>query len=60
MLNRGAVKTSSDVAGAFDRVSVGRLVDRQVSSAIHPKIILVLTDWLVPRSAYVVCNGQHM
>eukprot|EP00959_Pyramimonas_sp_CCMP1952_P393902 8253593-Pyramimonas_sp.AAC.1 len=47
----------SDVAGAFDRVSAGRLLDKLASSDIHPEIIAVLADWLAPRSAYVVCSG---
>ena len=47
----------SDVAGAFDRVSAERLLAKRASSDLHPKILIVLEDWLAPRSAYVVCNG---
>eukprot|EP00959_Pyramimonas_sp_CCMP1952_P140779 2946359-Pyramimonas_sp.AAC.1 len=54
---RRAAPPCSDVAGEFDRVSAKRLLDKLASSNTHPKIIALLTDWLAPRSAYVVRNG---
>ena len=48
----------SDVSGAFDRVSVHRLVTKLVLKKIHPRIIAVITSWLRQRQAYVVVAGK--
>jgi hypothetical protein len=47
----------SDVSGAFDRVSLERLVAKLRKKGIHPKIVKVLTSWLQQRFAEVVVGG---
>ena len=48
----------SDVSGAFDRVSVDRLVAKLRAPQIHQKVISVLTFWLRRRTAHVVARGK--
>ena len=48
----------SDVSGAFDRVSVDRLVAKLQAPTIHQKVISVLTSWLRQRTAHVVVGGK--
>ena len=48
----------SDVSGAFDRVSLERLVAKLQRKGIHPQIVKVLTSWLQDRFAEVVVGGE--
>ena len=48
----------SDVAGAFDKVRLERLVQKLVSKGFHPKIVAVLASWLRQRHATVVISGM--
>ena len=45
------------MSGAFDRVSLERLVAKLRKKGIHPKIVKVLTSWLQQRFAEVVVGG---
>jgi len=47
----------SDVAGAFDRVSLKRLAKKLLNKGLHPKIVAVLVSWLRQRKAVVVVGG---
>ena len=47
----------SDVAGAFDRVSKERLLDKLRARGIHPKLVKLIGSWLEPRRASVVVGG---
>ena len=47
----------SDVAGAFDRVSSSRLVDKLKAKRFHPDIVKVIESWLKPRRAAVIVGG---
>ena len=49
----------SDVAGAFDRVAVNRMVAKLKAPKIHPKLVAVLSSWLRQRAARVVVGGAH-
>lgn len=49
----------SDVSGAFDRVSVKRLVQKLRAKRMHPAIIDVIVSWLRDRRAYVVVAGER-
>ena len=49
---------NSDVSGAFDRVSVERLVDKLRSKGFHPRLIEVIKSWLQQRRAKVVVGGE--
>ena len=48
----------SDVAGAFDRVSSGRLLAKLEAKGIHPKLVKAIGSWLEPRQASVVAGGM--
>ena len=47
----------SDVSGAFDKVSLDRLVHKLKNTGLHPKIVAVLASWLRQRQATVVVGG---
>ena len=47
----------SDVSGAFDRVSLERLVSKLKHKGLHPDIVAVLGSWLRQRRAIVVTGG---
>ena len=49
----------SDVAGAFDRVRLERLVTKLKAKKLHPSIIAVLTSWLRQRAARIVFGGSQ-
>ena len=48
----------SDVAGAFDRVRMERLVAKLKKKGLHPKIVAVLASWLEERCAHVAVSGE--
>lgn len=48
----------SDVSGAFDRVSLQRLVAKLRKKGLHPQLIAVMTPWLQKRFAHVVVSGE--
>ena len=47
----------SDVAGAFDRVSSKRLLDKLRKEGVHFRIIDIIAPWLGTRQANVVVGG---
>ena len=47
----------SDVSGAFDRVSSGRLVRKLQAKGIHPQMLKVLRSWLRERKSFVIVDG---
>ena len=47
----------SDVAGAFDRVKMERLVEKLRAAGLHPNIVALLDSWLRRRSASVIVGG---
>ena len=49
----------SDVAGAFDRVRLERLVEKLHAKGIHPKLIKLLESWLQERRARVIVGGCY-
>ena len=49
----------SDVAGAFDRVRLERLVAKLKAKKLHPSIIAVLTSWLRQRADRIVVGGRQ-
>jgi hypothetical protein len=49
----------SDVSGAFDRVSVARLVSKFKAKGLHGSITAVLEFWLRQRSARIVVGGDQ-
>ena len=49
---------NSDVSGAFDRVSVERLVSKLKAKGFHPRLIAVIKSWLQQRRARVVVGGE--
>ena len=49
----------SDVAGAFDRVSAYRLLEKLALKEIPSCILRVLDSWLLPRSAQVIVDGRQ-
>ena len=49
----------SDVSGAFDRVRMGRLLQKLGNKGLHPKIVAVLASWLRRRRATVVVGGFY-
>jgi hypothetical protein len=46
-------------SGAFDRVSVDRLISKLKAKKVHKVIIDVLTSWLRSRRAHVVVGGSR-
>ena len=48
----------SDGSGAFDRVSMDRLIAKLRRRGLHPQVIQVLTSWLQQRFAQVVVSGD--
>ena len=50
---------SSDVSGAFDRVSPERLLQKLRAENMHPIIIEVIKSRLRDRKAYVVVGGER-
>jgi hypothetical protein len=49
----------SDVAGAFDRVSTERLLDKLRSKKLRPEMLAVIASWLRQRTAHVVVGGKQ-
>jgi hypothetical protein len=49
----------SDVTGAFDRVSMERLIMKMKAKKLHPQIIDVISSWLRQRAARVVVGGEY-
>ena len=49
---------SSNVSGAFDKVSRNRLLCKLRAKGIHPKLVKVIGSWLEPRRASVVLGGE--
>ena len=47
----------SDVAAAFDRVSSFKLLQKLRCSCVHPRIVQVISDWLVGRRGEVIVQG---
>lgn len=47
------------MAGAFDRVSSCRLVEKLKAKRFHPDIVKVIESWLKPRSAAVIVAGAE-
>ena len=47
----------SDVAGAFDRVSGPRLIDKLAAKGLHPNLLKLLESWLDERSYSVIVDG---
>jgi len=47
----------SDVSGAFDRVSLTRLVAKLRAKKLNPKLVSVLESWLRQRTSHVVVGG---
>ena len=47
----------SDVAGAFDRIAVQRLLQKIATKGVDQQIIAVLESWLGDRKSYVVVDG---
>ena len=47
----------SDVAGAFDRVKMERLVEKLRAAGLHPNIVALLESWLRRCSASVIVGG---
>ena len=56
-LNRKVGLYCSDVAGAFDRVSISRLVKKLEAYGVQGKLLAFLHSWLRERQAVVVLNG---
>jgi len=48
---------SSDVSGAFDRVSSERLLEKMGAKGVHRDVIQVVKSWLRGRTAMVVVDG---
>ena len=55
---RKAAVYCSDVSGAFDRVSVKRLLQKLEAKRIHKQIVAVIAPWLRERQAYVAVGGE--
>ena len=49
----------SDVAGAFDRVSRVRLLEKLRNAGVHFRIINIIASWLEERTANVIVGGTH-
>ena len=47
----------ADVAGAFDRVKLERLVAKLEKKGVHPHLVRVLRSWLGERTANVAVGG---
>ena len=47
-----------DVAGAFDKVSSDRLLQKLRAKGLHPKVVAVIGSWLQGRSAHVIVEGK--
>ena len=47
----------SDVAGAFDRVWVERLVEKLKKKGLNAKVVALMAAWLKDRVAHVVVEG---
>ena len=48
----------SDVAGAFDKVSSERFLNKLAVLGIHRDIFQALRSWLEPRSAHVIVDNE--
>ena len=48
----------SDVAGAFDRVRVERLISKLHAKGVHPKLVKLIESWLQERRARVLVGGE--
>ena len=49
---------SLDLSAAFDVVNVKLLLRRLLAMGIPEDLVVILTDWLKDRSAYVEVDGQ--
>ena len=47
----------SDVSGAFDRVSVPRLLSKLAAKGLHPKLVKLIGSWLDERTSVVIVDG---
>ena len=45
------------MAGAFDRVSIPRLLKRLKRKGVHPKLLKVIESWLGKRYSIVIVDG---
>ena len=50
---------SSDVSGAFDRVSRKRLIQKLNNAGVHFRIIRLISSWLDERRANVIVGGEQ-
>ena len=57
-LGRKVAVYCSDVAGAFDRVEVHRLIQKLRAKKLHPEMVAVVESWLRERRAHVLVGGQ--
>ena len=48
----------SDVKGAFDRVSAGRLTAKLTKTGLHADVVGFLASWLSDRTSKVVVGGR--
>ena len=48
----------SDVSGAFDRVSVDRLLEKLLARGMPEDLLEVIQSWLRKRSAHVIVGGE--
>ena len=48
---------NSDVSGAFDRVSVARLLNKLRNKGFHPRLIALIAPWLEKRRAKIIVGG---
>ena len=48
----------SDVKGAFDRVSAGRLTAKLAKTGLHADVVGFLASWLSDRTSKVVVGGR--
>jgi hypothetical protein len=58
-LGRKIAVYCSDVAGAFDRVKVERLIEKLKAKKLHPDIVAVLSSWLRHRTSHIVVGGAQ-
>ena len=49
----------SDVAGAFDRVSTARLLDKLRNTGMHFRLVNIIGSWLEQRRANVIVGGTQ-
>ena len=49
----------SDVSGAFDRVEMGRMIEKLNAKGTHSDLVRVLESWLRTRRAHVIVGGAR-